>query len=437
MMEENKERPIYSTKGGVLTENDEITKEDREVLVKAGLWSDDFDLDGGYFPKSAVEILIQSIEDDYPELTKVLPIKLVDPRTTNPETEEEAGMSIVYGYNEESDTGHTYLLVRRQLPDSDGTELFNMDPLSTDFRTESYSDKFVMGYANTPYAQKNKSEYDNYDGLKDVEKNPEFLRIYSRANDSRGILGIHMDYQNCISYAIHFAKKMYKAIAIDLKMRGIELKDCTKDDVLASFDNVMDSFGTGVDKNGKQFFMFPESMLKYGQSEEAMKIAGEEISKDKLRPYKEKREKFTEERNKELDEQLKNYDKDVSEEIQRKKAELKEKSVEITEELEESIKKEVMSKLEIKRKKQEAIDKAERDIENSKQALNAVQNWRYKDIKTLVRYCRKMLEMKKSIAPGLDVLNINEQKTKSQNIEPNLRTNPFVSPQSKTAKTIG
>jgi hypothetical protein len=273
---------IFTTKNGKLEEIDEVTEGDVRVLEEAGILRDtlqptstNFDLDSDYFPPAFVKEMIEAVREKYSDVAAELPISFVDSRLVNSETpiESSSGLVVLYSRN------HSKLILKKLLP-SGKTEVYVLDVSNNS--PDSYldeacgnSEKFVVKYPVTALTQ------DEWLGES---------------------LGIQYDYTNCISYAVHFAKKIYKAVR--------EEKTRSEENVLESFNRVVSSFkicGTKLRADNRKsvpIFAMPDFLLRCSGSEGALnnmirarvktecKSVREEITehlKSKLMPYKIKR----------------------------------------------------------------------------------------------------------------------------------------------------
>ncbi|MDR2778169.1 MAG: hypothetical protein LBB13_01515 [Rickettsiales bacterium] len=315
---------------GELEEKEEVTGDDIKLLRQAGLLEESSELDYNYFPPQFVEQLIKDIREKYPELVKDLPITFANCSKygATMETEDGSGLTILYGLR------HTRLITRRQL-DNSKTEIYVMDSHANSkdsFVENAYGDpeKFVVKYPDTELSIK----------------------------DSTNSLGIQKDAIHCISYAICFAKKIYKTVKTDMK-------ENRTDNVIESFGRVMDKLEnhrerttTDCDKTeGKErnMFLMPDFLLEYSGSEETLDVAigarniesdkkktelGEKL-KRKLLPYKRKRAEELEKRLAPLEKKL-NEILDTAEELGRERGreenreKIEEHEVKIREELRNS-----------------------------------------------------------------------------------------------------
>ncbi|MDR3079210.1 MAG: hypothetical protein LBU15_04210 [Rickettsiales bacterium] len=288
---------IFTTRDGELKKTKEVTDEDIELLRKAGLLGDvktlgeDFDPNSSYFHPEFVKEMIENVREEYGDVAAELPISFVDLNKPDSKISAEPGSGLAVVYSDR----HTKLLLKRLLP-SGKTEIYVLDALNNE--SDYYIDKLISGNP------------ENF-----IVKYP--VTALTQDEWLGESLGIQYDYTNCISYAVHFARKIYKAVR--------EEKARSEKNVLESFNEVVNRFeGRGTrmvtrDEPPAPVFAMPDFLLRYSGSEGALdrmiearvKVEGdskrEEINKylkSKLIPYKNKRREECEEQTKNLREDL-------------------------------------------------------------------------------------------------------------------------------------
>ncbi|MDR3079209.1 MAG: hypothetical protein LBU15_04205 [Rickettsiales bacterium] len=314
---------IFSTRDGELKKTKEVSDEDIRLLREAGLLGDvktlgkDFDLNSSYFSSDFVKEMIENVREEYSDVAAELPISFVDNSSPFFEIpmEHRAGLNVIYG------DAHTVLTVAKPIATNE-TEIYVLDALDSSPKwlieqgALKAAGKFVIKYPITDVGE------DAREKIRGVIEERKKLRksyiekgmdeeLFRLANEPLGYnkdkLMIQMDYTHCISYAIHFAEKIYKAVREE-KARS----NCT---ALESFNKVMEKFEILQDKDvGSRYethnaFRMPYFLTKHSGSEDALgtiaaatakrgkvdEAAVIEKSKGKLKLYKDKRqEKYKE-----------------------------------------------------------------------------------------------------------------------------------------------
>ncbi|MDR2077572.1 MAG: hypothetical protein LBP39_01240 [Rickettsiales bacterium] len=261
----------------------EVSGGDIKLLKEEGLLPKNFNPDKGYLPPEFVKEMVDLVREKYSDLTEQLPISFVDCSKVDQTmpTEYNAGLTILYGER------HTKLVVRRPLLDGK-IEVYVMDSATNNKNKnieDAYSDssKFIVKYPETE-----KTIREQY--------LPDYI----------GVIGVQMDSTHCISYAVHFARKIYKAVKD-------EIDNGNAKNAIDGFNRVMDGLKEhvrvpGIEermcgaKERRMMFFLPDFLLKYSGSEAMLNMTIEarkneekdglsEKLKEKIVPYNNKRKK--------------------------------------------------------------------------------------------------------------------------------------------------
>jgi hypothetical protein len=409
---------IFTTKNGKLEEIDKVTEGDVRVLEEAGIlrkaqrpFSINFDLDSDYFPPAFVKGMIEAVREKYSDLVAELPISFVELNSpfSNIPMEHGAGLDVIYGPH------HTMLTALRPVANGK-TEVYVLDAYSGSANFHigrvSYDDtkKPVIKYPTTDVSEdareKMKAVLEKREILiksyTEKKMYDEVLRLAMKPTEyDKDKLMIQTDRTHCISYAIHFAEKIYKA------MRGERARsNCT---VLGSFYKVMDKFEILQDKDvGPPYemqdkFRMPCFLTKHSGSEDALEIiaaatakrgkgdeaAAIEKSKDKLKLYKNIRKEKCEEQTENLRGELESTEL----ELEKAKRAFTEGNVAEVGGEDRKILRQIVEEL---GEKSKTIDKKIQIIETRmREIYSPAANWRNKDIKRMAGRLRIIKEKEK------------------------------------------
>ncbi|MDR2077556.1 MAG: hypothetical protein LBP39_01160 [Rickettsiales bacterium] len=379
----------------VVKKIDRVSENDIRILKEKGLLSKNFNPYESYLPPGFVKEMINLVREKYPDLTKELPISFVDcskAGQTMP-TEYNAGLTILY------DKLHTKLVVRRPLPDGK-IEIYVIDSHSNnEDKTieDAYGDssKFIVKYPETEKSIEYKKQIDSIDErIKDsINSGENILELFKiRRKYSIDNIGVQMDGTHCISYAVHFARKIYRAVKDEIDNGNVK-------NAVDGFNKVMDGFKEHIRISNieertrgvkeRRMFLFPDFLLKYSGSEAALNMTIEarkneekdglsEKLKEKIVPYKNKR-KY------ELDKTIKEEAVPVRKELNEMLDELEK----LNDSKDEASKKEIAEKEEeIKNKLEDNDEKVENRIKelniDLRWKFSPARNWRNKDFKKVV-----------------------------------------------------
>ncbi|MDR3079238.1 MAG: hypothetical protein LBU15_04360, partial [Rickettsiales bacterium] len=318
------------------------------------------------------------VKDKYSDLAVELPISFVDSRLANSEIPVEPGSGLVVFYGEH----HTTLILKRLLS-SGKTEVYVLNANSNArnlYLDEVYGDseKFIIKYPATAL--------------------------------TRGIflgepLKIQCDSTNCISYTMHFAKRIYRAVREGVKGGK---------DAMESFNGVVnrlrDHGATKYPRIGgvvDMLFNMPDFLVRCSGSEELLdgviecrvKMEGgskrEEITnylKSKLMPYKNKRKEELEKLEKEL--------VSAGLELENAKKVLAEgRAGEIVEENREKIERRIAEVRELEEEVRALDLRIIRVGIELRHIYSPAQNWRKKDIKKVAARAKRREETLGGLAP--------------------------------------
>ncbi|MDR2077854.1 MAG: hypothetical protein LBP39_02715 [Rickettsiales bacterium] len=378
----------------------EVFEGDIKLLKEEGLLPQDFNPNEEYLPPQFVEKMIDLVREKYSALTAELPISFVDcsqADQTMP-TECNAGLAILYG------DFHTTLVVRRPLLDGN-IEIYVMDSYANvedGIIEDAYGDssKFIVKYPETEKTIEHKKQIDFLEEKiaefkKEGKNTSELSRARIKYSPHR--IEVQTDGIHCISYAVHFARKIYKAVKD-------EIDNGNAKNAIDGFNKVMSGLKEHVrvpnaeermcGVKERRMFLLPDFLLKYSGSEAMLNMTIEarkneekdglsEKLKEKIVPYKNKR-KYE-------------LDKTIEEEAVPVRKTLN-KLLDELGKLSDS--KDEASKEEIAEKEEKIKDKLEDNdirVENRTKYLNSnlrekfspARNWRNKDFKKVAEKIRE------------------------------------------------
>ncbi|MDR2777955.1 MAG: hypothetical protein LBB13_00395 [Rickettsiales bacterium] len=412
---------INKEKGVVEETGKKVTEEEAQLLKK--LCGSYFDLERGYIPPGPTKELVNDIDEKCGNITKFIPINFVDCRKDQQvEPKDGPGLDMMYG-NE-----HTRLIVKVL---SDGkTVIYVMDSFNNG-RDETiekvYGDrnKYVIRYPETWKSIEQKERFDFLvkkaleTGIKEEkfkrkeveeveveEEEVEEERIINREDMEEGRAGlfiddlwIQKDESNCISYATHFARKIYKAVK-----DGIG-DDESEESIINCFNKIMGELesykrisneyekANDIDYD-RNMFIVPNFLLKYSGSEvaldEAIKVLKsrggdaeklEKELKEKILPYKKRR-------NLEFDAMVKKESSSLEEEL-----------IKMLDHVKMLSNDEVKNKEEIKNCEKIIKEQLKNNdifikntVQNLREKFSVAQNWRNKDLKIIAQRVAKEME---------------------------------------------
>ncbi|MDR2777222.1 MAG: hypothetical protein LBB24_00405 [Rickettsiales bacterium] len=253
---------------------DSITNKDITLLEEEGYLEKGMDLNSAHLSAKFVdELMIGNVRNKYSGVVSDLPINFVNCcEGKEVEAEKSPGLTVVY-----SERKKHYLLIARKPVANGKTEIYVMDSNSNVEIPEveaAYGNKseFIIKYPSTPISR--------YDGdmfmtieTKMREKmatgESEMEELVSLCLEQStyfpNSLGIQKDTNNCMSYSVHFARKLYKAVQNKMSETGKSVVEC--------FGQILDGFERYVGQyegKARDMFFMPDVFLKYGGSETAV-----------------------------------------------------------------------------------------------------------------------------------------------------------------------